>query len=163
MAVTMTDVAPPEPGQTLWGDDLNTYLLSLEARIASNEARMTALEAKPEHIYSSAPWQFSNAAPPSTGNQVRLNNTNPSLATVIDIRRLDSDGADRSAAFQLVDVGAVIRISDWNDSTAYHQFRPTGQATFTADNAQIPVTWETGVGTIPNAKANVGFLLESPF
>ena len=86
----MTDTpTPPDPGQPLWGDDLNNYLLSLEARIAANEAlfateggrisavettvaeqgewiasidgRVAAVESKPEYIYNSYSWQFSPA------------------------------------------------------------------------------------------------------
>jgi hypothetical protein len=154
----------PEPGQKLWGDDLNAYLLSLEARIASNEERMAALEDRPEYIYSSAPWTFKKDLPPATGSgnqsQVRLDNLDPTLVTMIDFRRIDSDGADRTPWFQALSNRAIIRISDWDVSTVSHQFKVLGSADFPdATNAHVPVTWDQGEGDLPNAKVNVGFVV----
>ena len=186
----MTDVAPPEPGQTLWGDDLNAYLVSLESRIAANEARFDAqnvqlsemqtqidaqdtlmasmesridtLETRPDYVYDNAGYQFSNAAPPATGNQLRLNNVDPALATMIDMRLLDADGADRSQWIRMLDSYALLRIQDWNDSNVFHRYRVTAVATVDSSNAQIPVTYIDGAGTIPNAKVNVAFTVAIP-
>ena len=157
----------PVPGQEDWGDDLNTYLVAVNAVLtelqgehAVFDARVTALEQQPEYVFNSAPWQFSGNAPPATGNQLRLDNTNPGLAALIDVRKIDSEGADRSPWLQMIASGSVIQISDWDDSTVYHRYQATGPATFDATNVQIPVTWITGLGTLPNAKANVGFLVD---
>ena len=175
--------APPQPGATLWGDDLNAYLLSLEARIASNETRFDAqtdqiadlqqrttdleqqvveLEARPEYVYESHPWQYSKAAPPPTGSQVRFDNTDLSLATVAVFRLIDSDGADRTQIFRNLNVGSQIRISDWDNVDHLHRFHVTAAPTVDITDATVPVTWISGSGTIPStgsAKANVAFLV----
>jgi hypothetical protein len=155
----MSDLPPlPEPGQVLWGEDLNAYLAGLEARMLSNESRITDLEAKPEMVYSSTAYQFSNAAPPATGNQLRLNNVDPVQATLIDLRKDDADGADRSNWLQMLGVGGYMRIQDWDNAAIWHRFKVTGKATFDLTNAQVSVTWDAGQGTLPNAKISVGFL-----
>jgi hypothetical protein len=147
---------PPLPvaGQEPWDAALNAYLAALEDRI-------DALEARPQYIFNSYAWQFNNGPPPavSTGgnSQVRLNNANPTLATLIDIRLVDSDGADRTPIFQQLGVGSNVRINDWDANI--HRFAVTGPATMNVTNAQIPVSWVSGNGVIPNAKANVAFLI----
>lgn len=150
---------PPVIGLDPWGDDLNAYFAWLENRINAMDVRINALEAKPEHVYNSFAWTFSNLAPPATGSQVRLDNVDLSLATLIDIRLLDSDSADRTPIFQQVKSGDQIRINDWNNAASIHRFTVTGAATMNATNASIPVTWLSGSGVIPNAKANVAFLV----
>lgn len=184
----MTDTpTPPEPGQPLWGDDLNNYLLSLEARIAANEGlfateggridtveasvddldqrvaaldgRVAAVESRPDYIFNSYSWQYSNAALPPTGSQVRFDNADLTAATSAVFRLIDNDGADRTTLFQQLGVGAKVRISDWDDAAIIHRYDITGPATIGAADATVPVTWVSGSGTIPNAKANVGFLI----
>jgi hypothetical protein len=139
---------PPLPviGATDWGDDLNNYL--------------TWLANRPEYLYNSAPWQFSNLAPPSTGSQVRFDNANLSLATLADIRLIDSDGADRSPWIRaLGTAGSMLYVTDWDSASTTHRFNVTGTPTIGATNAQVPVSWVSGTGVIPNAKINVGFLV----
>jgi hypothetical protein len=154
--VTITPVDPPEPGTEDWGDDLNTYLEYLEARIVD-------LENRPQYVYNSYAWMYNNGAPPATGsgvnNQVRLNNVDLTQATLIDIRKLDADGADRTPIFQRLVPGSMIRINDWDNAASLHRFDVTAAPTMDATNAQIPVAWESGGGVIPNAKANVAFLI----
>lgn len=145
-------IEPPDIGEENWGDELNAYLASLEDRIA-------VLELKPEYIYNSYAWQYSSSAPPATGSQVRFNNADLSLATVMDIRKIDSDGADRMPVFLNLTVGSSVRINDWNNAANIHRFNVTGAPTMDATNVQVPVAWQSGAGTIPNAKANVAFLL----
>lgn len=146
---------PPSVGQEPWGAELNAYLASLDARLG-------VVEAKPTYIFNSYAWQYSNAAPPppTTGNsQVRFNNANLTLATTAVFRLTDSDGADRKSLFQTLTTGSQFRINDWDNSTVFHRFNVTGTTTLTATDATIPVTWVSGTGTIPNAKANVAFLV----
>ena len=164
---------PPEPGQPLWGDDLNTYLLSLEARIAANETtvsevtqltgeldgRVTAVENTPEYFFNSYPWQYSNQEPPPTGNQVRFDNADLSQATQAVFRLLDSDGADRTQVFRMLDVGSQFRISDWDDVAKLHRFNVTGPSNIGASDVTVPVEWVSGSGAIPNAKVNVAFVV----
>lgn len=170
-------VTPPTIGQEDWGDDLNTYLIDLEKRIADNVQRITlleqdvadaqddilALQTKPDYVYNSYAWQFNNGAPPATGNpknEIRLNNADPALATVIDVRKLDFDGADRTPIFQQLGVGAKIRINDWDDAALLHRYTVTGTPTMDATNVQIPVIWLSGSGTLPNnTKVTVGLLV----
>ena len=177
----------PQIGQPDWGEDLNTYLLwvsgyatsndariaELEGRVdqleitvsevtnanAALEGRVAALEAKPDYVFNSYPWQYSNQAPPPTGNQVRFDNADLSQATVAVFRLLDSDGADRTPIFQAIGVGTQLRISDWDNAAALHRFDVTGPAVFGASDVTVPVAWVSGSGTIPNAKANVGFIV----
>jgi hypothetical protein len=143
--------SPPIIGQDPWGAQLNAHLAQLDARI-------DALEARPQYVYNSYSWQYSNLAPPPTGNQVRFNNATLSLATSAVFRLIDNDGADRTPVFQQLAVGSQIRINDWNDAASIHRFNVTGPATIATD-ATVPVAWVSGSGTIPNAKANVAFLI----
>lgn len=170
----MTAPTPPTPGQPLWGDDLNAYLVSLEARIAGNEdkfvpmrdslealeERVDVLEDKPDYVFNSYSWQYSSATPPPTGSQVRFDNADLTAATSAVFRLTDNDGADRTAVFQNLSVGSQIRINDWDDSSILHRFNTTGPTTITASDATVPVTWVSGSGTFPNsAKANVAFII----
>ena len=146
---------PPTVGQNPWGQDLNTYLASLEARVV-------VLEAKQEHVYSSYSWKFANTAPPAGAGELRLNNVNAALATLIDLRKIDGDGADRTPVFQQLSPGDRVRISDWDDATIIHHFNVTTAPTIGATNVTIPVTWISGSGTLPTtgaAKINVAFLV----
>jgi hypothetical protein len=140
--------------------NLQGELTTLAGQVSDVMVRLDTVEAKPEYIFNSAPWQFSNGAPPATGNQVRLNNVDPKLATLIDIRLIDVDGADRARWFSALSTGCYVRISDWNASNTTHRFKVSGVATIGVANASIPVTWDQGNGLIPNAKADVGFLVK---
>ena len=127
--------------------------------INNNGERITALEAKPQWVYNSYAWQYSNLAPPPTGNQVRFDNADLSLATVAVFRLIDSDSGDRTPVFQQLTVGSMIRINDWDDATKIHRFTVVGPASIAATDATVPVYWMSGNGVIPNAKANVAFLV----
>jgi hypothetical protein len=178
-------VQPPLPqiGATNWGPDLNDCLTwlyesvvanansmqvnrdqieALEAQVSVLEARVVTLEAKPEYVYSNYLWKFSNAAPPAASGELRLNHNDPSLATLIDVRKIDGDGADRTPTFQALTPGDKIRITDWDNATIIHRFTVTGlPGTMDPSNATIPVTWTQGSGILPTsgaAKINVGFL-----
>jgi len=142
----------PTIGEDPWGAELNAYLTDLAQRVV-------ALEAKPAYVYNSYSWQFSNSLPPPTGSQVRFNNANLSLATSAVFRLIDNDGADRTPIFQQLGVGAQIRINDWNNAANIHRFSVTGPANIAASDVTVPVAWISGNGTIPNAKANVAFLV----
>ena len=143
---------PPAIGQDPWGADLNAYLASLEARLL-------VVENRPEWIYSSFSWQFSNQAPPPTGSQVRFDNVALNLATQAIFRLIDNDGADRTPVFQQLKSGSKLRINDWNNAANIHRFTVTGPAVFGASDVAVPVAWVSGSGTIPNAKANVAFIV----
>jgi|SRR5580765_524275 hypothetical protein len=148
----MTTPPLPTPGQEPWDTVLNTYLTALEARL-------TVLEAKPQYVFNSYAWQYSNAAPPPTGSQVRFDNANLNLATTAVFRLIDSDGADRTPVFQQLGVGSQVRINDWNNAATIHRFNVTGPATIGATDVTVPVAWVSGSGVIPNAKVNAAFLV----
>jgi hypothetical protein len=166
-------VTPPTIGQEDWGDDLNAYLVDLEERIADNVARIAALEsdvsdlqsepAPPEHVFNSYAWSYNSGAPPATAGQVRLDTTDPMTAMVMDFRKIDVDGADRTPIFQQLSDGSMIRINDWDDASILHRFEVTGEPTIDATNVQVPVVWSSGSGTLPSggqaAKVNVAFLV----
>ena len=156
-------VTPPTIGQEDWGDDLNAYLIDLETRIADNVARIEALEARPEYVYNSYAWTYNNGAPPATAGQVRFDTADPATATVMDFRKIDVDGADRTPVFQRLSPGAVIQVSDWDDASILHRLDVSGSITMDDTNVQVPVTWVSGSGTLPSggqsAKVNVAFLV----
>lgn len=145
-------ITPPVLGQDPWGEDLNAYLASLDARLRT-------VETKPDFIFNSYSWQYSASAPPPTGNQVRFDKSNLPTATTAVFRLTDNDGADRTNVFQQLRSGCQLRINDWNNASNIHRFSITGPAVVGASDAAIPVTWISGSGTIPNAKANVAFLV----
>jgi hypothetical protein len=145
----------PTLGQDPWGAALNAHLAALEARIAD-------LEALDEKVFSSYPWKFSAGAPPALAGELRLNNVNPALATQIDLRKIDGDGADRTPSLMQLSYGDLVRINDWDDANVIHRFNVTGAPVIGTTNAQIPVTWISGGGVLPTsgaAKINVGFLV----
>lgn len=147
-----------------WDDEIPIYDASThktsKIRLGSLQTLIAGL---PEYVFNSYAWQYSNQVPPATGNQVRLNNTDATKATLIDIRRLDADDADRTPMLQQVTEGSQIRINDWNDASKIHRFKVNGPVTFGTTNVQIPVEWQSGDGTIPNAKVNVAFLVVLQF
>ena len=143
--------------------DLTDQVVSQTSQISDLASRLDALENQPEHIYNSYAWQYSNQSPPPTGNQVRFDNADLSQATVMVMRLIDSDGADRTPIFQQLSVGDHIRINDWDNAATIHRFNVTATPTLDASDVTIPVAWVSGSGTIPNAKANVAFLLTLEF
>lgn len=185
MEANLLTTQPPLPviGAEDWGPDLNDCLSwlyeqvvgnaasillnrdqieALEAQVSALQARVVTLENKPEYVFNSYPWKFSASAPPAGAGELRFNNVNPSLATLIDVRKIDSDGADRTLVFQQLSPGDRIRVADWDDANIAHRFDVTAVPTIGATNAQIPVTWTSGGGNLPTsgaAKINVGFLV----
>jgi len=140
-------------------ETLQGEVTTLQGQVFTLQGQVATLEAKPEAVYSSYSWQFSNAAPPPTGNQVRMNNTNPALATMIEFRKIDNDGSDRTKVFQSMTAGCHIRISDWDDSKVFHSYEVAGVPTVLTDSVQVSVIWREGNGLIPNAKALVEVLV----
>ena len=148
--------------QDLLMTSLEDRVIAVEAVIAALETRVDVLEAKPEYVFSSHQWQYSNQAPPPTGSQVRFDNADLSKATVAVFRLIDSDGADRSQVFHNLTVGSQIRINDWDNVEHIHRFNVTDVPTIDASDATVPVAWISGNGTIPTSgggKANVAFLV----
>lgn len=215
----MSDIALPVIGAEPWGEDLNAYLASLDAKVMGSQSavtvlesrvdglstqvttltgqvttqagqingltsqcttlaaratvlegqvstlmsRVAALEARPDYIFGQATYMFTNLAPPATGNQIRLNNTTPNLVTVLDVRRLDADSADRSQAITMVTPGTLIRLADYDNAANFYRYRATATATKVgADNFTVPVVWHSGAGTIPNSKIAVTMLIVVP-
>lgn len=141
----------PVIGQDPWGNDLNTYLAGLEYRVHE-------LETHP-YVFTTAPYQYSNSLPPATGNQVRFDNSDLKLATTVNFRRIDVDGADQVAVFQQLDPGSMLRLSDWNDAAIWQRFRTTTVVDIGEDDATLGVAWETGADApLVNGKTLVMFL-----
>jgi hypothetical protein len=177
----------PQVGALNWGPEVNACLTWLYEQMANNalainglvqevsdmqgaiglqagqieslQAQVTTMAAKPEYIYNSFAWMYSNASPPPTGNQVRFDNANLSLATTATFRLIDVDGADRTNVFQRLSQGSKMRINDWDNAALEHHFSVTGPAIIGGTDATIPLIWTEGNGVLPNAKANVAFLL----
>jgi hypothetical protein len=111
-----------------------------------------------QFVYNSYSWQYSNSALPPTGSQVRANNASLAAATLLEFRKIDNDGNDRSATLGQLKVDDRVRISDWDNASVYAAFDVTGPVVITVDTVQVPVI-STGVaGVVPNAKAEVEML-----
>lgn len=153
--MTVEDLEPPQPGTEDWGDDLNAYLAHLEGRII-------ALESKPDYVYSSFAWTYSTGSPPPAINgQVRCDATDLTTVTMIEFRKIDGDGADRTNMFRQMRAGSKVRLSDWDTASISHRWNITGDPVFNTDTVQLPVSWETGSGALSNnSKLNVAFLTE---
>ena len=133
--------------------------------LAELDLRIDALETKTEYeyVYEQTAYTYNAGAPPATTNgQVRFNNTNLALATAMNIKRIDSDGFDRSQWLQMLDNRAKMRIQEWDLATVYHRFNVTGPAVFDVNNAQVPIVWYEGNGTLPAQKAVVSNLVALP-
>lgn len=152
----MSETQPPSVGQDPWGEDLNAHLQWLSQRL-------DVVEARPEYVYNSYAYKFNIGAPPATVNgELRLNNVDPVLATLIDLRKVDNDGADRSQVLRMLDVGSRVRINDWDNAAVLHVFDVAAAMTEDATNVQVTVAWRSGSGTLPTAgqaKINVGLLV----
>lgn len=144
------------------GSAISTNTTAINANTSAISAlatRVTAVEARPEYVYGSSPYQFATQMPPATGSQVRMNNANPQLVTMLDFRRIDMDGLDRSQIFEMMTPDTLIRISDWGNSAVWYRFKVTGpKVNQGTDNLNIPVVYHSSAGTLTGTKVNAGIL-----
>jgi len=102
-----------------------------------------------EYMFSATPTE------PPTGSQVRLNNANQTVATLIWVRDTTAPGGDATNFLNLIDTGMKIFIQDKDDSTKWQLYVTTGPSVAKSGYHQVPVTWNSG-GT-PLAEQRVLF------
>lgn len=129
------------------------------AAVVELSARLDALEETSDLAVVSGAWQFVNTAPPPTGNQIRMNNVDQTLATQIVIRLVDNDGQDRSLLFsQNI---TTIRIQDWDNSGVFHSYDVVGPAVVVPGvDATLTVTHKKGSGILPSQKVIAAFVID---
>jgi len=168
-----TDIAANQTSITNLNNDLGamfTRLNALEVQVSGNTdtlnslgARVSAVEDRPDYVFVNPTYMFSTIAGAATGSQIRINNADPKLATMMDVRRLDADGADRSYGLSLLTTKSQIRLNDFNNSAISYRYRVTGPPTQVgADNWNIPVAWIASAGTLSSTKINVGLFINVP-
>lgn len=133
---------------------------SHESQIEGLAGRVELLESRSDSVAVSFPWQYSNSALPPTGNQVRMNDADPALATEVVFWLTDTNGQDHTALFSGGTFFAI-RIQHFDDSTVFAQYDVTGPVVVTANDATIPVTFiHGGSETMTSQKVLALFLLD---
>lgn len=99
-----------------------------------------------EFMFESTP-----TAPP-TGSEIRFNNANQALATLVWVKNTSVDGADVTAALGLTQAGSVIYIQDKDDATKYQRYKATGAAVNKGTYTEIPVSWQNGGAALPEQR-----------
>jgi hypothetical protein len=140
---------------------LENVVSALQNEVATLNGYVTVLQARPDFVYDSAPWTYHNGNPPASNQQVRADTLLDMNSKLLDFSLTDLNGAERTPWFARLTTTSVIRIADWDDSTRSHRFRVTGPVVIGNTNAQVPVAWINGVGSIAsNQKADVGFFID---
>jgi len=105
---------------------------------------------------TTANYRFSTttSAPPSSG-QVRVNNVNQTLASIVWLSKTDSDNRDVTLLLALIKAGDAILIQETADSTVMDRYIVSGSIVDYPTYVQIPVTWDKGSGALPNNDAVV--------
>jgi collagen triple helix repeat protein len=107
----------------------------------------------PGDSVSSFGYTFSAAAPPPGNAEVRLNNVNQTIATVISASHTTSTGADTTNALGIINTSNQIYLQDKDDATSWQLYNVTGPVTNQGSYTDIPVAWKKG-GTALTAHAN---------
>jgi hypothetical protein len=97
-------------------------------------------------------YQFNNGSPPPTGNQIRLNNSDQTLATEVWIRYETSDGVDIRHVLALIDADDIVAIQDKDNAATFRRYQTIGPAVDQPANqaVMVPVVHLNGNGTLPN-------------
>lgn len=101
---------------------------------------------------SNTSFRFSTltAGTPSSG-RVRLNNSDPSLATEVVFSSFNEAGSDISSLVMgIIATGNSLYIQDIVDSQAAYLFTVSAELTDNGDHFVVPVTYDRSVGTISN-------------
>jgi hypothetical protein len=132
----------PVIGQDPWGDDLNTYLAGLEARIASLEAAQPL----PSMIYN---YANSTTPPPATG-EIRSNGPLGQASTLLYLHKTSAGGLDSTVVLSKVDATYKMYVQDTTDSSTRQWYSITAAVVDQGTWWQIPVVWLSGVTTAAN-------------
>lgn len=107
-----------------------------------------------------ASYGFNTAitAPPAN-NQIRLNTTDQTLATVLWIDDQAGDGTDISMLMSLVGAGEVIYLQDQANAAQHQAYTVTGAASDMTGYWAVPISWHGGGSALTNTnKAKVSLL-----
>jgi hypothetical protein len=122
-----------------------------------NQARTNISAASSRAYLILDDWQFqNNVAPPTANGNIRVNNANQTLVTMLWLTRINGTNRDMTELFNMMDPGDVIRIQDENDGTRWVRYILTDNPIFvgaigaTGSYAEIFVRYDSGPGTIAN-------------
>jgi hypothetical protein len=91
------------------------------------------------------PYQFNtNTSEPPTSSQIRLNNSDQTLATKLWIMYSNSDGMDVREVIKTFGAEGECVLQDWDDATRIERYNVTGPATDKGNYAELPVEWLSG-------------------
>jgi hypothetical protein len=91
-----------------------------------------------------------NTAPPAANGQFRLNNADPTQATVAYLSAKSLAGGDVSNILSLLDVGGTLTFQDFNSATIYDNYTVAAAMTNSGTYFTVPVTWTGGSGPLNN-------------
>ena len=95
-------------------------------------------------------WNNQTAVPPNT-SQLRSNTGDWATATVLNVHNQDNSNVDRSAALREIASGMQVRLQHKTDATRWALFDVTGASVAQSGYFSVPVTFNSGGGTLPNS------------
>lgn len=102
-------------------------------------------------------FDFATDSPPPLASEIRLNNADQTLATVIAISKTTNDGLDATAALIKIHSGARIRIQNWDDSSKWQRYVATGAATDQGTYVTAPIAFDAGGAALLAARTSIYF------
>lgn len=92
-----------------------------------------------------------NTAAPPAGGQLRLNNSNQTLATAAYFNDTDAPGTDMHHVLMLLGQGDLLVIQDKDDSTRFQRY-VSGTPIDQAGYVELPITWTSGGTAFPSGQ-----------
>lgn len=144
----------PDIGSLDWGADLNAYLTWLTERAGTPGPEGPPGPPGPPGLpaignMSTYLFSFNSSGPPPTGNQVRLDNVDQTLATHAYIRYLTSDGLDlKNLMAQITDTSRLY-LQDKDNSASWQAYDILGPGIDYGDHFDFPVAFAGGGDPLP--------------
>jgi hypothetical protein len=82
--------------------------------------------------------------PPPNTNNMRLNNANQTLATVMYLHHTNAQNVDISNALRLLEAGNKLLLQDKTNAAKYQMYEISAAITDFTTYTQVPVTWLSG-------------------
>jgi hypothetical protein len=89
-------------------------------------------------------FSFNTNAPPPQGSQVRLDNADQTLASMISISHTTAPGTDASNVLTLINASNVLYLQDKDDATKYQVYNALGAGIDQGSYTDVPVVWNRG-------------------
>lgn len=90
----------------------------------------------------------STVAEPPGGGQLRMNNVDPHLATLLWVSGTDAPGVDGINVLKQADAGIGYYIQDKDDSSKWAAYNVTGSAVVKGAYVEIPVQFKQGTVSV---------------